>query len=311
MSKRTCCTDFHLYGACKHTAEATARLSGSTTRFMRNNAEDIRLHTQAIINPAPTQRQELQQQTPQNLALHGTLTHEECATILHGLRLIQCEGRIEGCAAGDCEHFEDTPALTNDQIDALAERINFDAVSTDHPQTDEHLAGCTSCMMAHDKALPDAVLPKSWSPAECPNYTQLVAVTEALQDAHDIHVWDGGTDDPDHTDTNCHMCEVLAAANAQIDAHQAKIAGVPLNTEDAIASAIDRDKAKGIDWQGVGVIDTMPVTTNADECIRLCEAIAAFWGDCCDAAIWPGAYITEEDTPIRDLVRAAIGWRKP
>lgn len=30
----------------------------------------------------------------------------------------------------------------------------------------------------------------------------------------------------------------------------------PLNTEDAIAAAIDRDKAKGIDWQGVGVIDT-------------------------------------------------------
>lgn len=24
-----------------------------------------------------------------------------------------------------------------------------------HPQTDEHLAGCVSCMMAHDKALPD------------------------------------------------------------------------------------------------------------------------------------------------------------
>jgi hypothetical protein len=25
-----------------------------------------------------------------------------------------------------------------------------------HPQTDEHLAGCASCMMAHDKALPDS-----------------------------------------------------------------------------------------------------------------------------------------------------------
>lgn len=52
--------------------------------------------------------------------------------------------------------------------------------------------------------------------------------------------------------------------------------------------------------------------TKADECIRLCEAMAAFWGDdVCDAAIHPGAYLTEEDTPFRDLVRAAVGWRKP
>lgn len=48
----------------------------------------------------------------------------ELATILHGLRMIQCEGRIEGCAAGDCEHFEDVPALTNEEIDALCERLN-------------------------------------------------------------------------------------------------------------------------------------------------------------------------------------------
>ncbi len=26
----------------------------------------------------------------------------------------------------------------------------------EHPQTDEHLSGCTACMMAHDKGLPDA-----------------------------------------------------------------------------------------------------------------------------------------------------------
>jgi len=52
--------------------------------------------------------------------------------------------------------------------------------------------------------------------------------------------------------------------------------------------------------------------TRAAECIRLCEALAAFWGDgVCDAPIWPGAYLTEEDTPIRDLIRAAVGWRKP
>jgi hypothetical protein len=47
--------------------------------------------------------------------------------------------------------------------------------------------------------------------------------------------------------------------------------------------------------------------TKAEECVRLCEALAAFWGDSCDAPIWPGAYLTEEDTPIRDLIRAAVG----
>ncbi len=47
---------------------------------------------------------------------------------------------------------------------------------------------------------------------------------------------------------------------------------------------------------------------NPDECVRLCEAIAAFWGDAvCDAPIHPGAYLTEQDIPIRDLVRAAVG----
>lgn len=287
MSKRTCCTDFHLYGACKHTAEATARLSGSITRFMRNNAEDIRLHTQAIINPAPTQRQELQQQTPQNLALHGTLTHEECATILHGLRLIQCEGRIEGCAAGDCEHFEDTPALTNDQIDALAERINFDAVSTNHPQTDEHLAACASCMMAHDKALPDAVLSKTCTPADTrPTLTaeEWADVAIALQTKMDSPSAAG--DDHLTRTWRSHLATLIEEVNAHkydfnaddwveiyyavvdSDANQNIAAKIgphgtnmrsepqPLNTEDAIAAAIDRDKAKGIDWQGVGVIDT-------------------------------------------------------
>jgi hypothetical protein len=63
------------------------------------------------------------------LRLTGTLSHRELATILHGLRLIQCEGRIEGCAAGDCEHFDDTEPLTNEEIDALCERINLQAVS--------------------------------------------------------------------------------------------------------------------------------------------------------------------------------------
>jgi hypothetical protein len=49
-----------------------------------------------------------------------------------------------------------------------------------------------------------------------------------------------------------------------------------------------------------------------DACVRVCELLAAFWGDgVCDAPIHPGAYLTEEDVPICDLVRAAVGWRKP
>lgn len=56
------------------------------------------------------------------------LNSRELATILHGLRLIQCEGRIEGCAAGDCEHFDEdsggAASLTNDEIDELCEAIN-------------------------------------------------------------------------------------------------------------------------------------------------------------------------------------------
>lgn len=54
-----------------------------------------------------------------------TFTDCELATVLHGLRLIQLQGRIEGCAAGDCEHFDDCEALTDEQIDELAERINL------------------------------------------------------------------------------------------------------------------------------------------------------------------------------------------
>lgn len=52
------------------------------------------------------------------------LSSSEIATILHGLRMIQLNARIEGCAAGDCDHFEHVPALTDEQIDALCERIN-------------------------------------------------------------------------------------------------------------------------------------------------------------------------------------------
>ena len=63
---------------------------------------------------------------------------------------------------------------------------------------------------------------------------------------------------------------------------------------------------------GKEALPVRPYKVDPDACVRLCEAIAAFWGDgICDAAVYPGAYLTGEDTPIRDLVRAAVGWRKP
>ena len=68
---------------------------------------------------------------------------------------------IENALGGDCDDLDST-------VDALAGTTNGDddeaidmllglKVHRDehHPQTDEHLAACPSCMMAHDKALPD------------------------------------------------------------------------------------------------------------------------------------------------------------
>lgn len=53
------------------------------------------------------------------------LTTRELATVLHALRIVQCEGRIEGCNAGYCDHFEDYEPLTNAEIGDLCERINY------------------------------------------------------------------------------------------------------------------------------------------------------------------------------------------
>lgn len=61
-----------------------------------------------------------------NTSNHHNFTGSEVATILHGLRMIQAEGRIEGCNAADCEHFDEAEQLTNAEIDDLCERINLD-----------------------------------------------------------------------------------------------------------------------------------------------------------------------------------------
>lgn len=62
---------------------------------------------------------------PTNTVNHRDFTDSEVATILHGLRMIQEEGRLQGCNAGDCDHFDETEQLTNAQIDDLCERINL------------------------------------------------------------------------------------------------------------------------------------------------------------------------------------------
>lgn len=51
------------------------------------------------------------------------LTDSELATVLHALRVLQCNGRIEGCAAGLCDHFEDAVELNDAEIDELCESL--------------------------------------------------------------------------------------------------------------------------------------------------------------------------------------------
>lgn len=62
------------------------------------------------------------------------LNDRELATVLHAFRTLQCEGRLEGCAAGDCEHFDPeaggAEALTNAEIDDLCEGLNCGELET-------------------------------------------------------------------------------------------------------------------------------------------------------------------------------------
>jgi hypothetical protein len=114
-----------------------------------------------------------------DVQLQRTLTPQECATVLHGLRLIQCQGRIEGCAAGDCEHFDDYEPLTDPQIDELCEAFNFgdfDAptdnadITVKHEQTKQPLA-----------ALAQVQQSKTWTP---PNATAFLKMRD--NDEHTV-----------------------------------------------------------------------------------------------------------------------------
>ena len=49
------------------------------------------------------------------------------------------------------------------------------------------------------------------------------------------------------------------------------------------------------------------------QALNLIEDLAAFWADYPQSAfpLSPGAFITERDVPIAQLIREAAGWRKP
>lgn len=61
--------------------------------------------------------------TVQGMLMRRAFTDSELAMVLHGLRMVQCEGRVEGCAAGDCEHFDKCEEMNNEQIDELCETL--------------------------------------------------------------------------------------------------------------------------------------------------------------------------------------------
>jgi hypothetical protein len=69
--------------------------------------------------------------------------------------------RVEERAAVLAEVEESNTDYVVDVIPVWAE-----SDATKHPQTDEHLAGCGPCMMAHDKAQPDEVVPRITTMAE-------------------------------------------------------------------------------------------------------------------------------------------------
>lgn len=69
------------------------------------------------------------------------LTDRELATILHALRVLQCGGRFEGCAAGICQHFVDAEALNDQEIDELCERMNLAAPATTSRETNGEIPG--------------------------------------------------------------------------------------------------------------------------------------------------------------------------
>jgi len=102
------------------------------------------------------------------LRLEGELTPRECATVLHGLRMIQENANgPEDCVSGTCEHFDDYPPLTDAEIDTLAERINLgpESKTWTPPKEDQHfngycptcgqICGCESCITEEQRTIPE------------------------------------------------------------------------------------------------------------------------------------------------------------
>lgn len=48
-------------------------------------------------------------------------------------------------------------------------------------------------------------------------YEALLTAEDELQEVHDLHVWEGGTENPDHGDS-CHICDLLVAIRAALAA---------------------------------------------------------------------------------------------
>jgi hypothetical protein len=70
--------------------------------------------------------------------------------IAQGNKLINA---FDGIDLEDPEGCKNAVLWTDDS--GAADIMDIDE-EIEHPQTDEHLAGCASCMMAHDKGLPNA-----------------------------------------------------------------------------------------------------------------------------------------------------------
>ena len=57
---------------------------------------------------------------------HVAMGESEVNTILHALRCLQqSSSSPNNCLLGECNHFEESPILTKEQIDSLCERLRI------------------------------------------------------------------------------------------------------------------------------------------------------------------------------------------
>jgi hypothetical protein len=109
------------------------------------------------------------------------LNERELAAMFHGLRLIQSDGRIEGCAAGDCEHFDAVEQLSGDEIDALCERLNVPTGS--NAAISHGIDLLTGYRKLHD-GLSDMIESGRLTEADCPDDYRWLVESLARLGAH-------------------------------------------------------------------------------------------------------------------------------